>query len=156
MILKLILFIAAIVAFLFYVGFNLDNKCNIWLFVKTFENVPVFMNSLISFAFGILCSLPFAIVRKVKKQKQIQQKTKPQNPLPPQEKSKSSASKRSSLLAKIQTLKTEPENSDTNISADTAGKNTDENPGSFAKDNAPEKKSGAASKSKKKRNDSSQ
>ncbi|MGN0739310.1 MAG: hypothetical protein ACI4LX_03975 [Treponema sp.] len=76
MILKLILFIIAIVVFIFYMGFNLENKCAIWLFVKTFDNVPVFMNSLISFAFGVLCTLPLAFARRIKKNRQIQKKQK--------------------------------------------------------------------------------
>ena len=79
MILKLILFIIAIVIFIFYMGFNLDNKCDIWLFVKTFDNVPVFMNSLISFAFGVLCTLPLAFARRIKKNRQIQKKQEQKN-----------------------------------------------------------------------------
>ncbi|MBQ0003041.1 MAG: hypothetical protein KBT21_05845 [Treponema sp.] len=74
MIAKLISLIAILVLFAFFMGFNLDNKCNIWLFYKTFENVPAFMNSLISFAFGVLCTLPFALVRKYKKTKEIEQR----------------------------------------------------------------------------------
>ena len=79
MILKLILFIIAIVIFIFYMGFNLDNKCDIWLFVKIFDNVPVFMNSLISFAFGVLCTLPLAFARRIKKNRQIQKKQEQKN-----------------------------------------------------------------------------
>ena len=79
MILKLILFIIAIVIFIFYMGFNLDNKCDIWLFVKTFDNVPVFMNSLISFSFGVLCTLPLAFARRIKKNRQIQKKQEKKN-----------------------------------------------------------------------------
>lgn len=74
MIAKLISLIAILVLFAFFMGFNLDNKCNIWLFYKTFENVPAFMNSLISFAFGVLCTLPFALVRKYKKTREIEQR----------------------------------------------------------------------------------
>ena len=66
-VLTLILFIIAIVIFIFYMGFNLDNKCDIWLFVKTFDNVPVFMNSLISFVFGAFCSLLFMLLVRFKK-----------------------------------------------------------------------------------------
>ncbi len=64
MVFKLILFILVLVAFAFFTGFNLDNKCNIWFFFKTFENVPVFMNTLVSFAFGILCAIPITLIAK--------------------------------------------------------------------------------------------
>lgn len=60
-ILKLVLFILILVACAFFTGFNLDNKTDIWFFFVTFKNVPVFMNSLISFAFGILCALPVVL-----------------------------------------------------------------------------------------------
>lgn len=73
MIAKLVAFIAALVAFAFFAGFNLDNRSNIWLFLKTYENVPVFMNTLISFAFGVLCTLPLAMVRRIKKQKKLEE-----------------------------------------------------------------------------------
>lgn len=67
MIFKLILFIVSIVIFIFYAGFNLDNRCDIWLFFTTLKNVPVFMNSLICFALGILCALPVAFLSRMKK-----------------------------------------------------------------------------------------
>ncbi|MDE6719310.1 MAG: hypothetical protein K2J68_05580, partial [Treponemataceae bacterium] len=57
MVLKLILTILIIVLISFFTGFNLQNVCNIWLFGKTFSNVPVFITALISFAAGILATL---------------------------------------------------------------------------------------------------
>lgn len=57
MVLKLILTILIIVLVAFFTGFNLENVCNIWLFGKTFSNVPVFITALISFAAGILVTL---------------------------------------------------------------------------------------------------
>lgn len=57
MVLKLILTILIIVLISFFTGFNLQNVCNIWLFGKTFSNVPVFITALISFAAGILVTL---------------------------------------------------------------------------------------------------
>lgn len=71
---KLIVLIATLVIFVFYVGFNLDNRCDIWLFVKTYKNVPVFMNSLISFAFGILCSLPLVFVGRINRRRRQEEK----------------------------------------------------------------------------------
>lgn len=57
MVLKLIVTILIIVLVAFFTGFNLENVCNIWLFGKTFSNVPVFITALISFAAGILVTL---------------------------------------------------------------------------------------------------
>ncbi len=57
MVLKLILTILIIVLISFFTGFNLQNVCDIWLFGKTFSNVPVFITALISFAAGILATL---------------------------------------------------------------------------------------------------
>lgn len=121
MIAKLIVFIFAIVLFAFFMGFNLDNKCDIWLFVKTYENVPAFMNSLISFGFGVLCTLPFALVRKFKKTREIEQrenekakrkaakKNSTAEPKPVISDSESKPqSKREALLAKINKLKKQP------------------------------------------------
>lgn len=57
MVFKLILTILIIVLISFFTGFNLQNICNIWLFGKTFSDVPVFITALISFAAGILVTL---------------------------------------------------------------------------------------------------
>lgn len=130
MVVRLIVLIIAIVLFAFYTGFNLDNKSNIWLFIKTYENVPVFMNSLISFGIGVLCSLPFALVRRAKTEKRVEEKER-QRQLRKQAKEeakknnsdeKSGTSKRNAILNKIQSLKTNPEEetSITEITPDTA------------------------------------
>lgn len=76
MIFKLVVFIIAIVAFAFFAGFNLDNKTDIWLFFKTYHDVPVFMNSLISFAFGALCSLPLVLLVRYKRESKDEPKVK--------------------------------------------------------------------------------
>ena len=39
-----------------FIGFNLENTCNIWLF-KVYEAVPVYITVLISFAAGVLLAL---------------------------------------------------------------------------------------------------
>lgn len=69
MIVKLICFIVCVVAFAFFIGLNLNNKCNIWLFFTTLENVPAFMNTLVSFLCGICFTIPFAFFFKFKKNK---------------------------------------------------------------------------------------
>ncbi|MBQ1629587.1 MAG: hypothetical protein II098_10610, partial [Treponema sp.] len=61
MVIRLIGTIIIIVIMAFFVGFNLDNKCNVNLLLKTFENVPVFITIMISFAAGIIFTLPVTL-----------------------------------------------------------------------------------------------
>lgn len=67
MVLKLIFTIALLVAFAVFSGFNLDNRCNIWLFGKVFENAPIFMTILVSFGAGVIVTLPAVFLRGEKK-----------------------------------------------------------------------------------------
>ena len=67
MVLKLIFTIALLVAVAIFSGFNLDNRCNIWLFGKVFNNAPIFMSILVSFAAGIVVTLPAVFLRGEKK-----------------------------------------------------------------------------------------
>ena len=67
MVLKLIFTIAILVAFAIFSGFNLDNRCNIWLFGKVFTNAPIFMTILVSFAAGVVVTLPAVFLRGEKK-----------------------------------------------------------------------------------------
>lgn len=74
MVIRLIGTIIIIVIMAFFVGFNLDNKCNVNLLFKTFENVPVFITIMISFATGIIFTLPVALSFRHKKAKKEEQK----------------------------------------------------------------------------------
>lgn len=67
MVFKLIFTIALLVAVAVFSGFNLDNRCNIWLFGKILPNAPVFMTILVSFAAGILVTLPAVFLRGERK-----------------------------------------------------------------------------------------
>ena len=49
-----------------FTGFNLDNKCNVWLF-RTFEMVPVAITIIISLLTGVIIMLPFTIGKRGKK-----------------------------------------------------------------------------------------
>ena len=49
-----------------FAGFNLDNKCNVWLF-RTFEMVPVAITIIISLLTGVIIMLPFTIGKRGKK-----------------------------------------------------------------------------------------
>ena len=67
MIIRLIFTIICLVILACFAGFNLDNKCNVNLLVHTFENVPVFVSIIISFAAGVIFTLPFALFSKKRK-----------------------------------------------------------------------------------------
>lgn len=73
MIVNLISIIIGIVFIAFFAGFNLDNKCDVSLVFYTFKNIPVFFTILVSFAIGMLCSLPFALIHRNKKAKKIKE-----------------------------------------------------------------------------------
>lgn len=77
MIANLIAIIVGIVFIAFFAGFNLDNKCDVSLVFYTFKQIPVFFTILISFAVGLLCALPFALVRRSKKSKKIKNNKQP-------------------------------------------------------------------------------
>ena len=50
------LIVAAIAAL--FTGYNLDNKCNVWIF-HTFEQVPVALTIIVSLMAGVIITLPF-------------------------------------------------------------------------------------------------
>jgi uncharacterized integral membrane protein len=58
---KLILFIIIFAIVLFFVGFNLPNKCDISFGFVGIKQVPVFLTVFVSFLLGLLCALPFII-----------------------------------------------------------------------------------------------
>lgn len=74
MVANLISIIIGIVFIAFFAGFNLDNKCDVSLVFYTFKNIPVFFTILVSFAVGMLCALPFALIHRSKKAKKLKEK----------------------------------------------------------------------------------
>lgn len=70
MIVRLLGTILSLVVLAFFVGFNLDNKCNVNVLVHTFQNVPVFITIIISFVVGVLFTMPFAFSYKSQKKKE--------------------------------------------------------------------------------------
>jgi hypothetical protein len=61
---RLIFFIFILAIILFFIGFNLDNKCTIDFGFTKLENTPVFFPIFVSFALGLFFSLPFIIKSK--------------------------------------------------------------------------------------------
>ena len=70
MIIRLLGTILSLVVLAFFVGFNLDNKCNVNVLVHTFQNVPVFITIIISFVVGVLFTMPFAFSYNSQKKKE--------------------------------------------------------------------------------------
>lgn len=66
---KLLFIMLCVVFATVFIGFNLENTCNVSLFgIHTFEHVPVFMSILIAFSAGILLMFPFTFGKNRKKQ----------------------------------------------------------------------------------------
>jgi uncharacterized integral membrane protein len=65
---RLILFILVFAVLLIFIVFNLDNTCDLNFGFAKFEAVPVFLTVFISFAAGMLCSMPFLLFRKKRKE----------------------------------------------------------------------------------------
>ncbi|MGP1459480.1 MAG: hypothetical protein ACTTKL_09240 [Treponema sp.] len=64
MIFRLITTIIAMVALAFFVGFNLENKCDVNIIFYTFKQTPVFFTIIISFVIGVIFTLPFAFIHR--------------------------------------------------------------------------------------------
>jgi uncharacterized integral membrane protein len=65
---RLLSFIICLVVFAIFSAVNATNTCNIWI-VKTYENVPIVIALVISFALGALVTLPFAVAGRSKRAK---------------------------------------------------------------------------------------
>ena len=71
MLVRLITTIVCLVLLAFFAGFNLDNKCDVNLLFKTFENVPVFVSIIIAFVTGVVFTLPFVFIHRNKSEKKM-------------------------------------------------------------------------------------
>ncbi|MBE6351114.1 MAG: hypothetical protein E7062_10275 [Spirochaetaceae bacterium] len=74
---KLIFFIIFLVIATVFIGYNLDNRCNISFVFFQLENIPIFISLAGAFTLGILVVLPFTFGKKTKqKNKDVQSKQK--------------------------------------------------------------------------------
>jgi uncharacterized integral membrane protein len=64
---KLLAFIIAMTIVLVFIGFNLENRCDVSLAFYTFTDVPVVITILASFLLGLLMAFPLSFARKPKK-----------------------------------------------------------------------------------------
>ena len=65
MIVTLILILLLVIFMAFFIGLNLSNVCTFWFF-KTFTGLPVAVLALIAFGAGIIFTLLFILVAKMK------------------------------------------------------------------------------------------
>lgn len=114
MVLNLICIILGIIFIAFFAGFNLDNKCDVNLVFHSFKDVHVFFTILISFAIGMACSLPFALIHRAKKNKSLQNKESKQK------KEKKSPFKKTSPANSNSENQTEQTSSGTDQNAETS------------------------------------
>lgn len=56
-----------------FTGFNLTNKCDVWLF-HTFKEVPVAATIIGSFVVGVLVTLPFTFIKKKSREEKKEEK----------------------------------------------------------------------------------
>jgi uncharacterized integral membrane protein len=61
---------------LVFIGFNLDNSCDISFGVAKFSGVPIYLTVFSSFVLGMLCSLVFVLLRSFGKKKEKTPKPK--------------------------------------------------------------------------------
>jgi uncharacterized integral membrane protein len=67
MLFRLIGFIVILAVLLAFIGFNLDNRCDISLIFMEMKQVPVCLTVLVSFILGMLASVPFLISFAIRK-----------------------------------------------------------------------------------------
>ena len=77
---RLIGIIAVFAVLLGFIGFNLDNTCNLSLGFVVFKDVPIYLTVLVSFMLGLFCSLPFFILGALKKKSRMEKTSKKQLP----------------------------------------------------------------------------
>lgn len=71
---KLIGTIILLVLVTVFAGFNIDNKCNINLIFRQFNDVPIFFSLMIAFVAGVFVMIPFTLGKSAKAKKSSQDK----------------------------------------------------------------------------------
>lgn len=59
---KLISFLSGLILVTVFIGFNLDNRCDISLIFYTFRDVPIAVSLLLSYTIGALTLIPYFVV----------------------------------------------------------------------------------------------
>jgi uncharacterized integral membrane protein len=66
---RLIGFILLFAIFLTFIGFNLENSCDVSFGFMRIEAVPVYLTAFSAFCFGMLCAVPFLFFLRRRKSK---------------------------------------------------------------------------------------
>lgn len=74
---RLLVLIVVFGILLGFIGFNLNNTCDLSLGFKVFEGVPVYLTVFASFMLGMVSSLPFLILGSLKKKMKKEKTPKP-------------------------------------------------------------------------------
>ena len=64
---KVIMYLFGLVVFTLFVGFNLDNRCDVSFVFHVFRDVPVVISMLFAFCAGAVCVIPLLLSGKKKK-----------------------------------------------------------------------------------------
>jgi len=62
MLFKLFFFLLFLVVALFFIGFNLENRCDVSFIFYTFPDVPVVLSLLTAYVVGAFSMIPFLLV----------------------------------------------------------------------------------------------
>ena len=73
---KFVGILIVLILFVFFIGFNLENKTDISLGFVTFPNVPIFLSTIIAFIVGALVTIPLSIKSYLKKLRKERKKKK--------------------------------------------------------------------------------
>ncbi len=75
--LKLLSFLSSLVLITLFIGFNLDNRCDVSFIFYTFRDVPIFVSLLFAFLCGSIAVLPFVGHKKKSTGKKTPDQDKP-------------------------------------------------------------------------------
>ena len=99
MIVALVLFIIIFIFFALFIGKNLSNVCNFWLF-KSFEHLSVSVLVLVAFAMGIAFSVLIFAIFKIRQSTKVDAETAAAMKAAKEEKANARAAKRKERLEK--------------------------------------------------------
>jgi hypothetical protein len=68
---RLLSFLTALIVFAFFIGFNLDNRCDVSIIFYTFRDVPVFVSLLFAYLVGAISLVPFFLAASWRKRRDV-------------------------------------------------------------------------------------
>jgi uncharacterized integral membrane protein len=69
---KLISFLFVLVVITLFIGFNIENRCDVSFIMHTFRDVPIFVSLLFAYVAGAVTVIPFFFgYRKIRSQKPL-------------------------------------------------------------------------------------